>query len=97
MRRWYRAPELLFGARKYEFGVDLWAVGVILAELLDHGPLFPGENDIDQIFRVIQVLGTPTPANWPVRGTLGGLHPCSRVGQSAVSFGAGRGRSAGFQ
>jgi serine/threonine protein kinase len=46
--RWYRAPELLYGARRYTEGVDLWAVGCILGELLNSSPLFPGENDIDQ-------------------------------------------------
>lgn len=63
--RWFRAPELLFGARRYGHGVDLWAVGAIFGELLHHAPLFPGENDIDQIYRVLQVMGTPTDANWP--------------------------------
>ena len=46
--RWYRAPELLYGARRYTEGVDLWAVGCILGELFNSSPLFPGENDIDQ-------------------------------------------------
>lgn len=63
--RWYRAPELLFGARHYGTGVDLWAAGCILAELLNHAPLFPGENDINQIYRVLQVLGQPTVEAWP--------------------------------
>ena len=65
--RWYRAPELLFGAKRYGAAVDLWATGAVFAELLAHSPLFPGENDIDQIYRVMQVLGTPTPRIWPVR------------------------------
>lgn len=63
--RWFRAPELLFGARRYGFGVDLWAIGAIFGELLHHAPLFPGENDIDQIYRVLQVMGTPSEENWP--------------------------------
>ncbi|KAG8466799.1 hypothetical protein KFE25_008178 [Diacronema lutheri] len=63
--RWYRAPELLFGARRYGTGVDQWAVGAIFAQLLRHAPLFPGENDIDQLFRVVGALGTPTEAVWP--------------------------------
>ncbi|KAF0686439.1 Aste57867_21767 [Aphanomyces stellatus] len=58
--RWYRAPELLFGSRTYDDKVDMWAVGVVFAELLQHAPLFPGLNDIDQIFRVMQILGSPT-------------------------------------
>ena len=58
--RWYRAPELLYGARKYTEGVDLWAVGCIFGELLNNSPLFPGENDIDQLGIVIRRLGTPS-------------------------------------
>lgn len=64
--RWYRAPELLYGARHYDFGVDMWAVGCILAEMLNNCPLFLGENDIDQLGLVIQALGTPTAETWPV-------------------------------
>ena len=78
--RWYRAPELLYGARKYDMGVDLWyaflrweyndclmnrAVGCIFGELLNHGPLFPGQNDIDQLCSVISVLGSPSKETWP--------------------------------
>uniref|UniRef100_A0A6Q2XCV3 Cyclin-dependent kinase 20 n=1 Tax=Esox lucius TaxID=8010 RepID=A0A6Q2XCV3_ESOLU len=68
--RWYRAPELLYGARKYDEGVDLWAVGCIFGELLNNSPLFPGENDIEQLCCVLRVLGTPNQRTWPVR-----LHP----------------------
>ncbi|KAF1331322.1 Cmgc/cdk protein kinase, partial [Globisporangium splendens] len=58
--RWYRAPELLFGSRQYDSSVDMWSVGAILAELLQPGvPLFPGQSDIDQLFRILQVLGNP--------------------------------------
>ncbi|KAI8894793.1 kinase-like domain-containing protein [Globomyces pollinis-pini] len=63
--RWYRAPELLYGSRKYDFGVDLWAVGCIFGELLNHSPLFPGQNDIDQLFCVISILGSPSVETWP--------------------------------
>mmetsp|Transcript_20437 Transcript_20437/g.48339 ORF Transcript_20437/g.48339 Transcript_20437/m.48339 type:complete len:354 (-) Transcript_20437:82-1143(-) len=63
--RWYRAPELLFGARRYGTGVDMWAVGAIFAQLLSRAPLFPGDNDINQLFRVVAVLGTPTESVWP--------------------------------
>lgn len=76
--RWYRAPELLYGARQYDQGVDLWAVGCILGELLNGSPLFPGENDIEQLCCVLRILGTPSPQVWPVcRGPGGGsvLHP----------------------
>ncbi|KAF0737176.1 hypothetical protein AaE_008938 [Aphanomyces astaci] len=72
--RWYRAPELLFGSRSYDHKVDMWAVGVVFAELLQHAPLFPGLNDIDQIFRVMQVLGSPT---WPGMAELPDYHKVS--------------------
>jgi serine/threonine protein kinase len=61
-----RAPELLFGARMYGAGIDMWAVGCILAELLLRVPFLPGESDLDQLTRIFQVLGTPTDETWPV-------------------------------
>ncbi len=67
--RWYRAPELLYGARYYDFGIDMWAIGCIFGELLNHSPLFPGSNDIDQLGCVLSNLGTPSLADWPVTTT----------------------------
>ncbi|CAK4502394.1 unnamed protein product [Aphanomyces euteiches] len=72
--RWYRAPELLFGSRSYDEKVDMWAVGVVFAEMLQHAPIFPGLNDIDQIFRVMQVLGSP---KWPGMEALPDFHKIS--------------------
>ena len=63
--RWYRAPELLYGAQHYDGGCDMWAVGAIFGELLNHEPLFAGEHDIDQLGRVVSVLGTPNQETWP--------------------------------
>jgi len=64
--RWYRSVELLFGSRSYGFGVDVWACGAVLGELLRGGePLFPGANDIDQLYRVLAIRGSPTEQNWP--------------------------------
>lgn len=62
--RWYRCPELLFGARSYGTGVDMWAVGCILAEMLVRCPYFPGDSDLDQLTRIFQALGTPTEETW---------------------------------
>ncbi|CAG2066186.1 unnamed protein product, partial [Timema podura] len=62
--RWYRCPELLFGARMYGTGVDMWALGCILAELLLRVPFLSGESDLDQLTRIFQVLGTPTEESW---------------------------------
>ena len=63
--RWYRAPELLFGAKFYGPSVDLWSVGCIFAELLLRAPYFPGNSDIEQLSRIFTGLGTPTEETWP--------------------------------
>lgn len=63
--RWYRCPELLFGARQYNVGVDIWAVGCILAELLLRVPFLPGDSDLDQLSKIFVTLGSPTDENWP--------------------------------
>ena len=63
--RWYRAPELLFGARNYGTGVDVWAVGCILAELLLRIPFVAGDTDLDQLAKIFQAMGTPTEESWP--------------------------------
>lgn len=63
--RWYRSPELLFGARQYGVGVDIWAVGCILAELLLRVPFLPGESDLDQLTKIFSALGTPSEESWP--------------------------------
>ncbi|XP_021945954.1 cyclin-dependent kinase 20 [Folsomia candida] len=68
--RWYRSPELLYGARYYDEGVDLWAAAIICAEMLKGEPVFPGENDIDQLYLVISSLGTPDETSWPGRSEL---------------------------
>ncbi|XP_015588125.1 cyclin-dependent kinase 20 [Cephus cinctus] len=63
--RWYRAPELLYGARFYTAGIDMWSVGCIFGEMLNNAPLFPGETDIEQLAIVLRLLGTPTSESWP--------------------------------
>lgn len=64
--RWYRAPELLFGARLYDAAaIDVWAVGCIWVELYNRAPLFPGSSDLDQLGRIFSVTGTPSDATWP--------------------------------
>ena len=61
----YRAPELLFEAVFYGGSVDTWAVGCMFGELMLRHPLFPGTSALDQLAKVFNVLGTPTPASWP--------------------------------
>jgi len=59
MTRWYRAPEILFGSRKYSAQIDTWAAGVIVCELIRKGEvLFPGKSDIEQISQVSELLGS---------------------------------------
>ncbi|GLT33901.1 hypothetical protein SLA2020_084540 [Shorea laevis] len=58
--RYYRAPELIFGATEYTAAIDIWSAGCVLGELLLGQPLFPGESGVDQLVEIIKVLGTPT-------------------------------------
>jgi meiosis induction protein kinase IME2/SME1 len=60
--RWYRAPEVLLRSREYGAPVDMWALGAILAEMVNLKPLFPGVSEIDQVYRVTEILGDPSPA-----------------------------------
>lgn len=64
--RWYRAPEILFGATTYGAAVDVWSVGAILGELLSpDGPILQGETDVDQLAKTLGMFGTPGDALWP--------------------------------
>lgn len=58
--RYYRAPELIFGATYYTNQIDIWSSGCVMAELLLGQPMFPGESGIDQLVEIIKILGTPT-------------------------------------
>jgi serine/threonine protein kinase len=62
---WYRAPEILLGSQKYSIPIDNWSVGCILAEMANNQPLFPGDSEIDTIFRIFRKLGTPDEQIWP--------------------------------
>eukprot|EP00069_Balaena_mysticetus_P021516 bmy_03093T0 len=63
--RWYRAPEVLLRSTNYSSPIDIWAVGCIMAEVYTLRPLFPGASEIDTIFKICQVLGTPKKTDWP--------------------------------
>ncbi|EHB15367.1 Serine/threonine-protein kinase ICK [Heterocephalus glaber] len=64
--RWYRAPEVLLRSTNYSSPIDVWAVGCIMAEVYTLRPLtFPGASEIDTIFKICQVLGTPKKTDWP--------------------------------
>eukprot|EP00961_Rhodomonas_salina_P180871 2441221-Rhodomonas_salina.1 len=62
---WYRAPEILLGSKHYSTPVDLWSIGCIFAELVMRRPLFPGDSEIDELFRIFRVFGTPNEELWP--------------------------------
>lgn len=71
--RWYRAPEVLLHSTRYSSAIDLWAVGCIMAELYTFRPLFPGSSEVDQLFKICSVLGTPDKNDWPEGYRLGSV------------------------
>jgi serine/threonine protein kinase len=62
---WYRSPEILLGSKHYSTAVDMWSLGCIFAEMVNRHPLFPGDSEIDEIFRIFRILGTPNEEIWP--------------------------------
>lgn len=62
---WYRAPEILLGLERYSAAVDSWSIGCIFAEMAAGRPLFMGDSEIDQLFKIFRLLGTPTEVTWP--------------------------------
>ena len=79
--RWYRAPELLLGDR-YGRAVDVWSIGCIIGELSDGQPLFPGENEIDQLMVIQLVLG-PLPPDQMKKFR---LNPGNNPGKPKINF-----------
>ncbi|KAL4480945.1 hypothetical protein ABPG73_020966 [Tetrahymena malaccensis] len=63
--RWYRAPEVILRANNYNSPIDIFAIGCIMAELYKLWPLFPGQNELDQILQICKVMGTPSKEEWP--------------------------------
>lgn len=62
---YYRAPELLLGVPTYGPAIDMWAVGCIIAELLNFSPLFKEDSEVGLIMSVFRTLGTPAESMWP--------------------------------
>jgi len=62
--RWYRAPEVLLRSTHYSSPIDIWAMGAIMAELYSLRPLFPGTSEVDQIWKICSVLGSPSKEEW---------------------------------
>lgn len=62
---WYRAPEVLLGTHRYSTALDMWSVATVVAEMATKKPLFCGDSEIDQLYRIFLVMGTPTRETWP--------------------------------
>jgi cyclin-dependent kinase 2 len=62
---WYRAPEILLGSNLYSTAIDIWSLGCIFVEMVMKRALFPGDSEIDQLYRIFRTLGTPTETIWP--------------------------------
>jgi CTD kinase subunit alpha len=62
---WYRPPELLLGATAYGPAVDIWSIGCIMLEMVMKKALFPGSDEIDQLKKIWDIMGSPTPEIWP--------------------------------
>ncbi|CAG0892943.1 unnamed protein product [Cyprideis torosa] len=78
--RYYRAPELIFGATFYSSQIDVWSSGCVIAEMLLGQPVFPGGGMVDQLVEIIKVLGTPSKDQHPdlpdkVKPSMDFLHP----------------------
>jgi serine/threonine protein kinase len=55
----------LLGSIEYSTPIDIWSVGVIFVELVTKNPLFTGDSEIDQLYRIFRICGTPSEENWP--------------------------------
>jgi serine/threonine protein kinase len=62
---WYRPPEILMGSTTYAPPVDVWAIGTIFVEMVTKRPLFPGDSEIDELYKIFRQLGTPNEEVWP--------------------------------
>jgi negative regulator of PHO system len=61
---WYRAPDVLLGSRQYDTSIDIWSAGCIMAEMFTGRPLFPGQQNDDQLIRIFRLMGTPSEDTW---------------------------------
>ncbi len=57
--RWYRAPECLLTDGYYDYKMDIWGAGCVMFEIISQSALFPGEDELDQINKICNVMGTP--------------------------------------
>lgn len=81
--RWYRAPEILLGSPRYTKGVDMWAVGCILGEMLRGRPTFPGTSTMNQVG---DVLSAPSPGRPNNTARVLVLPPVQKENREGTSF-----------
>jgi negative regulator of the PHO system len=72
---WYRAPDVLLGSRSYDTSIDIWSAGCIMAEMFTGRPLFPGQQNEDQLIRIFRLMGTPSEETWEGVSTLSEWKP----------------------
>ncbi|KAG6468983.1 hypothetical protein ZIOFF_073678 [Zingiber officinale] len=82
--QWHRAPELLVCSDRYDTSIDMWPAGCILTELLRRRPFFPGNNDINQLERIVNVLGVKGNADF---NYVGNEHACKYIKSLPQSLG----------
>jgi len=73
---WYRAPELLLGAKTYSTPIDMWSLGCIMGELLQRAPLLNGKTELEQLDKMFKLLGTPNEKIWPGFSKLHAVQKC---------------------
>jgi cyclin-dependent kinase 6 len=66
---WYRSPEVLLHS-SYSSSVDIWSLGCIFAELYLKRPLFAGKSDIDQLYKIFEIMGLPSQQDWPEQSVI---------------------------
>lgn len=62
---WYRAPDILLGSKNYSTSVDIWSVGCIFAEIVNRKALFAGNNEEEQLLKIVRLRGIPPANEWP--------------------------------
>eukprot|EP01147_Barroeca_monosierra_P005733 gene5733-217_t len=62
---WYRPPDVLLGSVDYSGNIDMWGVGCIFAEMVSGRPIFPGQEDTEQLRLIFELVGSPTAETWP--------------------------------
>ena len=58
--RWYRSPECLLTDGYYNYKMDIWGLGCVFFEILTLVPLFPGDDEIDEVNKINSILGSPS-------------------------------------